>query len=194
MELTLPQRWLDPEAYDKAWGERSELLLQMFAGRQNVARDWSFSEYGCGVHSPFFKAAEGNPGYTVHRYDMKSWTGDVRVCDLNTLDFEVSQTDVCVLSGVCEYLDQIDRTLQRLNLFHDHFLLSYAVFPSSDGIASLRRNTNEWTVDMIRQRAVTNGWRNHHTLREFVEITSTIGHISDIRTWADQVLVYVHGR
>lgn len=179
-------RWLEAGGYRGRWPERSARLLDLFATREDMARAWTFSEYGCGPHAPFRAAASAH-GFDVTGYDLRAWTDDTRIVDLNDADFTVRQTDVAVLSGVCEYLHRIDATLAVLARHHAAFLLSYAAVPLTALVNDGRY------LQQLAKRSGERGWRNHLTLPEITAAVGRVGYVAGVSTWRGQTLIYARG-
>lgn len=94
-------RWLDPKQYNKDWGERSSALMNLLIEKKIETRDFSFTEYGCGPYAPFTrkfsKLFENNI-----QVDIKKWSEETIVCDLNKNQLSLPKTDIGVFSGVLE--------------------------------------------------------------------------------------------
>lgn len=118
LDKTIKTRWLNAASYDEKWAARSEELLSMFFEYADRTRQWTFSEYGCGPYAPFKKLASARDGYQVNTYDLKSWDHNNEVVDLNSTPLDVRTSDVGVLSGVCEYLNDLETVLKSLSQFH----------------------------------------------------------------------------
>lgn len=184
-DKTIKQRWLSKDSFSEKWSDRSESLLSMFAEREEMDHSWTFSEYGCGPYVPFTKVVAAKYDFSVKTYDIREWDHGNAVLDLNVESFSVEKTDVCVLSGVCEYLNDIRGTLTRLAEYHDHFLISYVCVPSR-----LISKEKQY-LEELRKRVVKHGWRNHHDLPTMVTMLSSLGMISDLDSWNNQTLFYV---
>lgn len=186
-EKLLKRRWLDAGAYGRRWPERSARLLDLFTASEDMARQWTFSEYGRGPHAPFRAAVQAKHAFDVTGYDLRVWDADTQVVDLNDPGFSVRHTDVGVLSGVCEYLHRIEATLAILARHHSAFLLSYAAVPLTS-LTSDRRY-----LQQIARRSAERGWRNHMTLPEIVAAIGTVGTIVRVSSWRGQTLFHVRG-
>lgn len=182
-DKTITQRWLSPDSYHESWIERSKLLFNMFYMKEyEKGHDYSISEYGCGYYAPMSKIVEEFENIHPIKYDIKKWDDHTNLCDFNTNDFGVEETDIGALSGVCEYLNSIESTLNTLKCKHKYLLISYAYLPKDSDVNQL---------SIIKHRANTDGWRNHHSLLEFVKILQNIGVIQDVETWRAQALFLV---
>ena len=187
LDKTIKTRWLSAASYDEKWVARSEELLSMFFQYEDKAKQWTFSEYGCGPYAPFKRLASDREGYQVNTYDLKSWDHNNEVVDLNSTPLDVRTSDVGVLSGVCEYLNDLETVLKSLSQFHQYFLISYASVPLSMEFHDAKY------IKEIRMRSVNRGWRNHLNIKEFIGLVSTIGYVAHIGTWDRQTLLYVRG-
>ncbi len=179
-------RWLEAGSFDGRWPERSAELLALFARTEDMTRPWSFSEYGSGPRAPFRAAVRAaGHDFRVTTCDLRAWEPETRVVDLNDPALAVEQSDVAVLSGVCEYLRDIGATLAALAPFHRAFLLSYAALPL-DALASDARYLGQ-----LRKRTEQRGWMNHLTLPQLTAAVAAAGHIVRVATWRGQVLLHV---
>lgn len=182
----LPQtslnRWTSSNSYRASWGERSKALLDLFSGAYPNATSASFSEYGCGPNQPFYQAVRSK--FSCVCYDIKSWNDDCQVVNLNDLSFDVEKTDVAVLSGVLEYMDKPELTVARLSQFHRYMLLSYHPV----------RNfhfTNRSVICEIKERAESNGWRNHLNVERLIKAISESGYPVAVKQSRRQLLTLV---
>ena len=178
-------RWFSSTSFHEGWAERSEELLLLFCRHNDANKKWTFSEYGCGPNMPFKTIVSQKFGWKVITYDMKRWKHNNEVVDLNSDDITAKTTDVGVLSGVCEYLNDVPITLQKLNAFHGHLLISYAALP-----LSAKKNDTDY-LSTIRNRAAHDGWRNHYDCHEMIKIVGSVGYICDASRWQNQMLLYV---
>ena len=183
MDRLLQNRWDDPSSYDPAWQSRSEYMLALFDASVPDAPSARFSEYGCGPRAPFAAAVTATGDRLVRRYDRKRWCDECGLVDFNTgAVSEMTPTDVGVLSGVLEYLDDVPSTLALLGQHHRYGLISYAYWgetTGSEGIAALDRRCHK------------GGWRNHYTLNQIAEIASTFGVILRAGESLGQVVLLV---
>ncbi|MCK7616154.1 hypothetical protein [Roseibium sediminicola] len=160
-------RWDKIEAYDKEWSKRSQKMLEMFDETVPDASGASFSEYGCGPYMPFRSAVSASGPRKTRIFDRMSWAGDCEIVDFNTgvID-KMTNTDVGVLSGVLEYLDDVPGTLALLRQHHRFALISYAVWEVTTVSAS---------IVALNQRCNQGGWRNHYTLHQIVTHAQEFG-------------------
>lgn len=184
-------RWREEKSYKKDWIARSERLMYLFLDREDQGKQWSFAEFGCGPYAPFSELARGKDNFSVNRYDIKQWDGGVRLSDLNSPSAEMGTEDVCVLSGVCEYLNSVEDSLRQLGEAYDKFLVSYSYMPDPSRFTTTTHNIDVCRLQSLKRRAVEAGWRNHHTLAEFTHILSRVGYICDVNQWRSQALFFV---
>ena len=170
-------RWLSSSEYACAWGERNALLLKIMLDCVPNTHPLTYTEYGCGPHSPFTSIANQNfrHGYRV---DIKQWDSGVLLCDLNSTIENLLYSDVGILSGVIEYLTDPEVVLKELGSYHDRLLLSYA--PYQDG--------------SLEDRCINNGWRNHYSLYDFIKVANNFGFIENVGEWKGQVLFLLKHR
>lgn len=177
-----PLRWLDAGSFHADWSSRSAELLSIADMRIENSQYLSFTEYGCGPHSPFTQAVRLKSQRKVNRYDLRAWDNEVLACNLNDHRFPLKPADVGVLSGVLEYLDDIEGTLSYLSRFHRFALVSYAFRfnepASPDYAAEIDRRLNK------------KGWINHLNQLEFTAACETLGSVLHTCVWnRHQVLV-----
>jgi hypothetical protein len=104
--------------------------------------------------------------------------------DLNDPDFQAEKTDVAVLSGVMEYMNNPQLTIARLSQFHRYMLLSYHPV----------RNfhfTSGGVISEINVRAEKNGWRNHLSVEGFNIAIASSGYPLAIRKYGKQLLALI---
>lgn len=190
-DKTDTQRWLDEQAYRQEWYDRSEELMNMFLSKEDPQPPLSFAEYGCGPYAPFSKIATGHSGFSVNKYDIRKWDDQTQICDLNDADFVPNDEQVCVLSGVCEYLNSIEDSLKKLSKSHGVFLLSYAYFPDDSRLDCHGKHVDFGRLKMLGSRINEYGWRNHHTLPEFLRLVEKVGYICGMGHLRGQVLLMV---
>lgn len=157
-------RWTNPESYRNDWLVRSEAMLDLFDETIPEASNHSFTEYGCGPNSPFSTALSKSDRSCL-RYDIKKWDDDCNVIDLNDPDFQVQNTDVAVLCGVAEYINNLEGMASNLARFHKYILLSYHPF-NEPGF--LRKDP----MIELNKRSFKHGWHNHHEYLDFLKVLS----------------------
>lgn len=179
---TDPCRWFDKAAYATNWGSRNADMLALFDRAVENASAMSFSEYGCGPHSPFAAEVSRSSKRQVICWDMNRWDENVRTVDFNKKIGVLAATDVGVLSGVVEYINDIANTLSALSIVHKYLLLSYAVRQPVSSFEQFQL--------MIEHRQSKNGWRSHLSLEEIVNLLAKFGFVRAMSIWQDhQVLV-----
>lgn len=182
---TLTKRWLCKESFQKNWLERSELLLNLLIDNEiDCGYRYKFAEFGCGANAPFYTACLPYDNFHVDKYDLNKWDDATTVINLNK-PFKIDEYDVCVFSGVLEYLDDVKTVLSTILQSSNYLLLSYA-YLSFEAIA-----TDVGFINAIKNRSVVNGWRNHYTNHDMVNLLSDIGIISAITSWKNQTLFLV---
>jgi hypothetical protein len=133
---------------------RSAAIKLLVDSSLNNSAHLTYTEYGCGAKAPFSKLV-GEPG-RCFRYDLTAWDEDCLTVNLNDHDFSVEKTDVAILGGVVEYLDDPVATLRRLSGFHKYVAFSYYCL-------NMPFFGNFFSAEVISRRAFKNGWRNHYT-------------------------------
>jgi hypothetical protein len=178
---TDPQRWFDTTAYAADWGTRNADMLALFDGVVDNASTMSFSEYGCGPHAPFTAEVSKSSQRRVVRWDMKRWDEEVGTVDFNREIGVLAATNVCVLSGVAEYINDIEKVIGALSSYHQYLLMSYAVRSPLSSFEQFKA--------LIEHRQSKNGWRSHLSLEELVNVLAKFGLIQAMSVWQGQVLV-----
>ena len=175
---THTNRWVSAESYNENWKKRTIALMDLFRKNEYSSNsNYKVAEFGCGVYAPFYTLFNGKSGFDVLKFDIKKWDEDTTVIDFNTSDFVLPSVNISVFSGVLEYLNDIPSTLRKAMKRSDYLLVSYAFVPSALYL-------DEYSfLTQINRRAVSNGWRNHYSNKDMVEIISTIGVISAVGTW-----------
>jgi hypothetical protein len=158
-------------------------MLALFDSSVPDAQEASFAEYGCGPDAPFATSVAASGPRTVRTYDRKRWHADCGLVDFNTgATKEMPKTDVGVLSGVLEYLDDVPATLALLGQHHRFGLFSYACWTETSGSAG---------ISALDHRCHRGGWHNHYTLPQIAEIASSVGVILRVGESLGQVLLAV---
>ena len=183
MDRLLQSRWDDARSYEPAWQRRSQEMLALFDASVPDAPSARFSEYGCGPQAPFAAAVAATGNRLVRRYDRKRWSDDCGLVDFNTgAVSEMTPTDVGVLSGVLEYLDDVPGALALLGRHHRYGLISYAYWENTNGPAG---------IAALDQRCHRGGWRNHYTLEQITQIAGSGGVIVRAGESLGQVVLVV---
>lgn len=175
-------RWHHSEAYLDTWRDRSAALVEILDTALSDAQELSFSEYGCGPNAPVATALAPS-GRRCVRLDLKAWTTDCHIVDLNAQEIEVEPTDVATLCGVAEYLNDLPRTLRLLGRQHRYLLLSYYCLGGYSSFFQAQ------AIRQIDKRARVNGWRNHYTMSELVKCLSGIAFVLRVQRHRRQVLL-----
>jgi hypothetical protein len=190
-QLLLSDRWDDPKSFQITWDDRSEALLKLAISAGISGLVSSFTEYGCGPNRPFYKAATGwNSNLKVICSDRKVWSDDCIRIDLNESNqADIPSTDCGVLSGVIEYLNDPEKVFGALAEYHQFILFSYAIVNQSyDNGADAGK-----LLGVLNNRAL-NGWRNHFSIYEIINISSKFGYVLSVGVWHHHILVAIANR
>lgn len=171
-------RWLSVNEYSQTWQERNDRLLQLLIDCVSNTNNLTYTEYGCGPYAPFTAICREMLGCGI-RADIKQWDEDIVLCDLNTMSCQPLKTNIGVLSGVVEYLTDPRTVFDSLRGCHERLLISYAPF------------NNKIT---LTDRILKNGWRNHYSLYDFVQIVNHFGYIENIGDWRGQMLLLLRSK
>lgn len=177
-------RWERLDSFSSNWNTRNIEMLELIDDALSHHKELTFTEYGCGPNAPFTQAVENSGNRRVIRSDRKKWRPDDFLCDLDRPPKTIPASDVAVLSGVIEYLDDVEQTFELLAKNHDYLLGSYA-------ICTLTKANEASVADMANQidvRAKSHGWKNHFDFQTLVAILSAHGPILRISTWQTQVI------
>ena len=137
--------WQSQERYKKEWLHRNEHMRDLL----DDYKKYTYTEYGCGPMTPFKSCI----GLDISLVDMWKWDKlNNIVFDLNTNRDDESwnnlpKTDVGVLSGVLEYVDNPHLVLRKLRNIHKFVLYSY-------------EKTEFCNVDLGQIKNHSN-WKNH---------------------------------
>jgi len=157
-------RWIKPTSYRKDWFVRSDAMLQFIDDTLPQSLTFSYTEYGCGPNAPF-TASLAKSNRSCLRYDIKKWGGGCQVVNLNDPDFSVETSDVAVMGGVAEYIDDLESMAVNMAKFHKYLLLSYHPFNEPK---LLRKDP----MIELNKRTFKHGWHNHHTFDELLKTLS----------------------
>lgn len=183
---THTSRWELADSYSEGWKQRAIQLMNLFKKHEYLESSKNqVGEYGCGAYAPFHKLFNGKDGFDVSKYDIKAWDEETSVIDLNAAELLLPTTNISVFSGVLEYLNDVPSVLRKAMKASDYLLVSYAFMPSA-----LFLDEGKF-LSAINNRAVNNGWRNHYTNKDLVELISTIGVISAIDMWNDHQSLFL---
>lgn len=117
------------------WDERTNILAGMIEPGSRII------EFGAGNRS-LKNNLPTNCTYTAS--DIWARIPDYLVCDLNeNIEFEITNFNTAVFSGVFEYVYDIDKVFEQLSPAIDHIILSY----SCSDISNADRLNNGWLSD-----------------------------------------------
>jgi len=175
---THTSRWEFADSYSENWKQRAIQLMDLFKTHEfDEGSQYQVVEYGCGAYAPFNALFNGKNGFEVSKYDIKARDEQTSVIDLNSANVLMPTTNISVFSGVLEYLNDVPSILSKAINASDYLLVSYVFLPSA-----LFLDEGKF-LNAINNRAVSNGWRNHFTNKDLVELISTIGVISAVGVW-----------
>jgi hypothetical protein len=145
---TQKKRWSNLDNYDVVWDERTALVAMM------IDKNTSVLEFGAGRE----RLKDFLPEGCVYQpSDITMRSADTIVCDLNKNFPALPQTyDYIVLSGVLEYIQNIDTLLQNIRKY---CRFAVVVYVSTDRL--------ECISTRMRQ-----GWVNHLTETQFLQSIS----------------------
>jgi len=162
-------RWKEVNSY-KNWNRRSDALMQLFMKFEyNKQSKYQIIEYGCGPQAPFYNSYNRHSQFEVIKYDIKAWDDQTNIIDLNESEITLPNTNISVFSGVLEYLNDVPSILQKAIAVSDYVLITYN-FVHADWL-----NNDVQFIRRIRHRAIKNGWRNHYTNKDIVQLVSSMG-------------------
>ena len=129
-------RWLDEQNLHQNWDERTELLAQWIRKGESVL------EFGSGAGS--LKRFVPRDSSLVHT-DIFDRGRGYQICDLNARRLpHLEPADVIVLSGVLEYVKDVERALAYFNQLANAVVLSYAGIEQNP----TNRRENGWVNDL----------------------------------------------
>lgn len=174
-------RWLDDAEYLPDWIERNRALAGLFLAHEyrDQAR-YSCAEFGSGPHGPMAQAFADMPNVSVRKYDIKAWDEETQVFDLNAEKAAFPQADIFSFSGVLEYVNHVEPTLQSAMQHCQFALISYA-FLATDFFVS-----DAAYLEQVHSRSVRNGWRNHFSSAELIASLSRCGVIAAVDVWNER--------
>lgn len=175
---THTSRWELADSYSENWKQRAIKLMDLFKTHEfDEGSQYRVVEYGCGAYAPFNTLFNGKNGFEVSKYDIKAWDEQTSVIDLNSANVLMPATNISVFSGVLEYLNDVKSILSKALNASEYLLVSYAFLPSDLFL------DEEKYLNTIKNRAIKNGWRNHFTNKDLVELISSFGVISGVDIW-----------
>lgn len=176
-------RWRQSGAYNEKWAERGTSLMQLFIDTEYEAgRQYTISEFGCGAFAPLHTHYNGKDGFQVQKFDIHKWDDETELLDFNMADATIPAADISIFSGVLEYLNDVSSVISSVLEKSDYVLLSYAFLP-----ASVHTNEKKYIAE-ISQRASSNGWRNHYSSKDIVDMIAPLGVVSAASQWRGQSL------
>jgi hypothetical protein len=113
--------WGNQLNFDPAWDGRAHLAAGLLKGGEKI-----ICEIGCGPRQGLRSWLPN--GSTYIPMDMKQWTPQVHVCDLNTgdiPDYLLRSADVVFMLGVCEYLVDLHKSFVSLAQSCRTLIVSY---------------------------------------------------------------------
>jgi len=152
------QRWVN---FNEAYDERNKLIAQF------ILEDTTILDLGCGNSSLKMYLPKG---CKYQGCDIVKREESTIVCDFNLNEYPpIKQYDYVVCSGLIEYINDVPSFLNKLPLYAEQFIFSYAQKISS-----------------IEGR-IEQDWVNHYTTAEFAELLVTLNYrIKFIETWKNQ--------
>jgi hypothetical protein len=173
-------RWHKIDSYNIDWRERALKLMKLFLDNEYTKGVlYSVNEFGCGKFSPFHSIMQGRDYFKVKKFDIKAWDEETHIINFNSPSFIIPKADISVFSGVLEYLNDVPMVISKSMEQSNFLLISYA----SSRILDERKYISE-----INYRAVVNGFRNHYSNKEIIDIISHIGILSAVGSWKNQSL------
>lgn len=150
-------RWKKPEQLFKDWNERTKLLASMVEPGAGVI------EFGAG-NMALIKYLPTGCQYTPS--DIVQRNPKFLKCDLNEpISFDLSGFDTAVLSGVLEYVYDIDNVFSQFPIELRNVVLSY----SCNDISSANRLENGWLSDYSRKELETIFDKYNYRVVDYVE-------------------------
>ena len=129
--------WLDASNYPADWDRRAEMAAAWLPTSGRIV------DVGCGAPMALRRFLE--PDVTYIAADLKAWTPDVQVIDLDAGEFPVGEVDAVAMLGVIEYLKRPGMALLRARRAADRLVTSYA-HPIGSG-AREHRAARGWLND-----------------------------------------------
>jgi hypothetical protein len=155
LNLNLPSRnWEDIEYFDEDWKNRIELMSSLIDNEESIL------DLGCGKMwlKSFLKKDVKYFGV-----DYKKRSNECMVYNLNKYEFPELKTELCFLSGVIEYVKDVDWLFNKIEENCDKIILSYCTTDLSPNIR-MRKNL---------------AWVNHLSQKELIEKVESKGYILD---------------
>jgi hypothetical protein len=128
-------RWLDGQALDESWDERSRLMAR------SIPADSRVVDVGAGAQA--LRSALP-PDCIYVPIDVVSRTPDTIVCDLNHDQPPALSADYLVASGLLEYITDVPRLVSWMASVAPQIILSYE---GADGQSRYYRRKSGWVND-----------------------------------------------
>lgn len=159
-------RWLDGQALDESWDERSRLMARSIPAASRVV------DVGAGAQA--LRSALP-PDCIYVPIDVVSRTPDTIVCDLNRDQPPALSADYLVASGLLEYITDVPRLVSWMASTAPHIILSYE---GADGQSRYYRRKS--------------GWVNDYTNSEVRELLRRHGlSVMESATWRQQTIYWL---
>jgi hypothetical protein len=159
------RRWTDARNYNPEWSPRSALAIELLDHARWVC------DLGCGAQA----LRKQLPADSIYLpMDLKQWTDDTIVCDINRRSLPTDYLelcDFCFVMGVLEYIYDTSWFLDALARSAEGIIISY--------------NVAELSLD----RREDNGWVNSLTSQQFKTLIESAGFkILDTRLYINERL------
>ncbi len=189
LNKTSTNRWKDEASYVLGWQTRTKQLLDLFMTYEcDENKNYHFAEFGCGHYAPLHTICSNNEKFKVSKFDIKKWDEETSLLNFNDKNFTIPSVDVCVFSGVLEYLNDLELVIDKTLAHCDYILMSYAFMPLNAS------ENDEIYLNKMVQRT-KNGWRNHYTNKEIVKIVFSKAIISGVDIYnTNQILLVIRNR
>lgn len=152
--LSDTDRWHRNEVFYDDWNERTRILGKRVSPRARVI------EFGAGnayLRNHLPDSVTYTPSDLIKRED------DFLICDLNKgIDLDLRSYDTVILSGVLEYVYDIDRVFNRFPNNIEYVILSYAC----KNICSVDRLANGWLSDYTQKELEDVFQNNNYMIQE----------------------------
>lgn len=188
-------RWHYTDSYKLQWLDRNKFLFGLLEELDLPISEMSCIEYGCGPHTPF-KSLYGNRFKSISICDTKKWNDEVILLDLNKSN-SFLKSDIAVLSGVLEYLDDLPAVLGKFEICNSYLLISY--YPVKEKyslINSLKAMFFRNQLLKIKEfkKRIFLGCKNHLNSSDFFKLISQHFVIENIDTYENQIIILVKTR
>ena len=148
------ERWEDTEELLENWNERTRLMAGLVPENAKVI------EFGAG-NMTLRKYLPENCEYQGS--DLVQRSPEMKICDLNEgINFHLGPYDTAVLSGVLEYVYDINKVFEQLNGEINRIVLSYACKDSF----SENRERFGWLSDYKKEELVKIFQKYHYEIKE----------------------------